>query len=119
MNHQTLGPALTIRIARPADLEALRRLIELDGSGGGTRHMLLDLTRPGARPRVLVAAGGEKLLAALHLDTGHASADPFEHSGAALEMLRARAEQIGGSPRPARFSRRSLPRMRFRSGARA
>ena len=123
MIHPNIGTApaeeLTIRLAAADDLEPLRRLIDID-SGGGTRHMLLDLTRPGAPPRVLVASAGGNLIAAVHLDTGHSAADPFEQSATALELLRTRADQLGGASRSKRLrSRRSLLRMRSRSAARA
>ena len=89
--------SLTLRLADPEDLDSVRRLVELDGSGGGTRHMLLDLTRPGAPRRVLLATAGGEPLAALHLDTGHHAADPLRHSATAIELLRTRAAQLAGT----------------------
>jgi hypothetical protein len=99
---------ITIRPARPEDLSVLRRLVDLDASGGGTRHMLLDLTRPGARPRVLVAFADGRPLAALHVDSRHSATDPFAHSATALDLLRARADQIRaaeGAPSAPRYRR--------------
>ena len=88
---------ITIRLARPGDLAALRRLVDLDTSGGGTRHMLLDLTKPGTPPRVLVALEHDEILAALHVDSGHGASNPFAASATALDLLRARVDQIRAS----------------------
>jgi hypothetical protein len=98
---------ITIRLARPGDLDALRRLVDRDTAGGGTRHMLLDLTRPGTPSRILLAAAHGELLAALHIDSGHGVSDPFASSAAALELLRARAGQI-------RMTEGTVPARQFR-----
>jgi hypothetical protein len=106
---------ITVRCARPADLMALRRLVDRDGGGAGTRHMLLDLTKPGAPSRVLIASTGDAALAALHVDSGHAVADPFLESRAALELLRTRARQLHRAQRRPRRLSSLLARLRPRT----
>jgi hypothetical protein len=90
---------ITVRLAAPDDLMALRRLVDRDGGGAGTRHMLLDLTKPDKPPRVLIASARDDAIAALHIDSGHSVADPFVESRAALELLRTRARQLRGAER--------------------
>jgi hypothetical protein len=98
--------AITLRLARPEDLEALRRLVDRDGGGAGTRHMLLDLTRPGTPARVILATvEDDRPVAALHVDSRHAVADPFVETEAALQLLRARAGQLRRSRRAERPGR--------------
>ena len=96
---------ITVRLAHPDDLMSLRRLVDRDGGGAGTRHMLLDLTKAGHPARVLIASAGGEAVAALHIDSGHSVADPFVESRAALELLRTRARQLRGSQRR-RYRRR-------------
>ena len=95
---ETTDP-ITVRLATPDDLMALRRLVDRDGGGAGTRHMLLDLTKPEAPSRVLLASAGDGAIAALHIDSGHSVADPFVASHSALELLRTRARQLRGAQR--------------------
>lgn len=97
--------AITVRLARPDDLEALRRLVDRDGAGAGTRHMLLDLTKPGSPSRVILAMVDGQAVAAVHVDSRHAVADPFVDSAPALQLLRARAGQLRSSRRPRRPGR--------------
>jgi hypothetical protein len=109
---------ITVRLARPDDLMALRRLVDRDGGGAGTRHMLLDLTKPGAAARVLMASAGRDAIAALHIDSGHSVADPFVESRPALELLRFRARQLRGAQRRHRRRRlaQAVARLRPQAG---
>lgn len=111
--------AITVRLADPDDLVSLRRLVDRDGGGAGTRHMLLDLTKPGKPSRVLIASTGDTALAALHIDSGHSVADPFLESRAALELLRIRARQLrrARGRRPKALTAR-LAQLRPRAGLR-
>lgn len=92
--------ALTIRLAGPEDAGALRRLAELDSA------------RP-LRGRVLLAESHGVPVAAVALETGLVTADPFQHSAGAVRMLMLRRYQLlrqGGdvAPAPLRL-RRLLP----------
>jgi hypothetical protein len=90
--------ALTIRLARPDDAHALRRLAELDSA------------RP-LRGRVLLAERDGAPLAALSLESGAATADPFQHSADAVRLLSLRRYQLlrqGGDMAPARSLLRRL-----------
>ncbi len=75
-----VGPApeagVTIRIARPSDDQALRRLAELD-------------SRRLPKGEILVAALGDELAAALPLDGGEPVADPFLPTGGLVALLSA------------------------------
>jgi hypothetical protein len=90
--------SLTIRWASPDDGGALRRLAQLDS----------------ARPlhgRVLLAELGGAPLAAVSLETGRATADPFEYTADAVRLLRLRRYQLlrqGGDVAPARSLLRRL-----------
>lgn len=108
---------ITVRLAAPADLMALRRLVDRDGGGAGTRHMLLDLTKPDKPPRVLIASAGDHAIAALHVDSGHSVADPFVESRPALELLRTRARQLRGAQRRRYRRRLTATLAQFRPGA--
>lgn len=78
---------VTLRFAFPDDAPSVARLAVLDSSD------------PPASP-VLVAEVGGILHAALSLADGHVVADPFEPTGALIELLRARAGQLDpGTPR--------------------
>jgi hypothetical protein len=108
---------ITVRLASPDDLMALRRLVDRDGGGAGTRHMLLDLTKPDKPPRVLIASAGGGAIAALHVDSGHSVADPFVESRAALELLRTRARQLRGAQRRGTGRRLTSALAQLRPGA--
>lgn len=90
--------SLTIRTAMPDDSGALWRLAELDS----------------ARPlsgSVLLAELNGVLLAAVSLETGAATADPFQHSADAVRLLRLRRYQLlrqSGDVTPARSLLRRL-----------
>jgi hypothetical protein len=92
------GESLTIRLAGPDDGGVLRRLAELDSA------------RP-LRGRVLLAERDGAPLAAVSLETGAATADPFQPSADALRLLGLRRYQLlrqGGDLAPARSLLRRL-----------
>jgi hypothetical protein len=87
---------LTIRMAVPADAEALGRLAQLDSAP------------PPAVPMLVAEVGGE-LRAALPLDGGPAIADPFRRTAELIAILAERTRQL--EPPPRRAARRwRLPR---------
>ena len=81
----TSSAALTIRHATLADEPVLERLAALDSSRVPSGELL-------------VAELDGRLVVALSVDTGAAIADPFEHTAAIVESLRAHA---GRRSRPA------------------
>ena len=88
------GPVV-IRRARDSDTPLLHDLAELDSAA--------PLDGP-----VLVAVVEGEVWAAIGLDDRRVVADPFLPSGAAVELLRLRVEQLRATSR--RPSRRVLPR---------
>ena len=66
---------LTLRVARPDDLPAVRRLAQLDSS------------RPPSGP-VLLAEVGSEPVAALSVASGSVVADPFRRTADVVAMLR-------------------------------
>jgi hypothetical protein len=80
---------LTIRMAVPADAEALRRLAQLDSAP------------PPAPVPMLVAEVGGELRAALPLDGGRAIADPFRWTVELVAILAERTRQLAPPPRRA------------------
>jgi hypothetical protein len=90
-SHTSRSPVetLTIRMAVPADEDALRRLAQLDSA-----------PPPKPVPTLMAEVGGE-LRAALPLDGGHAIADPFERTAEVVAILIERARQLD-RPRPRR-----------------
>ena len=98
----TNAHSLTVRIAEPRDDATLRRLAVLDSA----------TPLPG---RVLLAESDGGPVAAVSLETGAVTADPFQYTEAAVRILRLRRYQLmrqGGDVAPAR----SLLR-RFAPGA--
>jgi hypothetical protein len=90
---------LTIRRATAADEFAVRRLSALDSAFPPTGEVLL-------------AEVGDELWAALSVKTGRAVADPFRPSADVVELLRFRAERLGGEPAGrVRTLARVLPRV--------
>jgi hypothetical protein len=85
---------LTIRLARPGDTEALRRLADLDSA-----------MPPSGK--VLVAEHDGELVAALPAAGGPAIADPFRHTAAIVQLLELRRAQLAAAPR--RGLRRAAP----------
>jgi hypothetical protein len=77
-----LGETLIIRMARPADGPALRRLAELDSA-----------PPPEPGPTLVAEVGGE-LRVALSLDGGPAIANPFQRTAELAAMLAARVRQL-------------------------
>lgn len=89
---------LTIRVAEPRDDAALSRLAGLDSANPLTG-------------RVLLAESDGAPVAAVSLDTGAVTADPFEYTQRAVHMLRLRRYQLlrqGGDVAPARSLLRRL-----------
>jgi hypothetical protein len=90
--------SVTIRVAGPRDDATLRRLAGLDG----------------ARPltgRVLLAESDGGPMAAVSLETGAITADPFQYTEAAVRVLRLRRYRLlrqGGDVAPARLLLRRL-----------
>jgi hypothetical protein len=96
--HSSRDPSemLTIRMAVPADAEALRRLAELDS------------VPPLPPMPMLVAEVGAELRAALPLHGGPAIADPFRRTADLVAILAERRRQL--TPPPRRAARRWRPR---------
>ena len=85
---------VTIRVAAPADDEALARLAELD-------------SRPAPAGYVLVAEVGGELRAAVSVAGGEPVADPFHPTAALTSLLALRARQLrGGELEPVSPTRR-------------
>ena len=78
-------PEVTIRVAGPADDEALARLAELSDS------------RPAPVGYVLVAEVGGELRAAVSVAGGGTVADPFHPTAALTSLLALRVSQLRGS----------------------
>ena len=83
----TSTASLTIRHATASDEADLTRLAALDSSRLPSGEML-------------VAALDDRLVAALSIDTGAAIADPFEHTAAIVDSMRAQIRETR-APRPA------------------
>ena len=90
--------SLTLRLAVPADAEALDRLAQLD-------------SRRAPRGAVLVAEVGGDLWAAISIDDGHAVADPFRPTGELVALLVERARQLRRAQRV-----QDMPRVWPRTG---
>jgi hypothetical protein len=80
--------SLTLRMAVPADAEALDRLAQLD-------------SRRAPRGAVIVAEVGGDLWAAVSIDDGHAVADPFRPTGELMALLVERSRQLRRARRTA------------------
>ena len=83
----TSTASLTIRHATASDEADLTRLAALDSSRLPSGELL-------------VAALADRLVAALSIDTGAAIADPFEHTAAIVDAMRAQIREPR-APRPA------------------
>jgi hypothetical protein len=81
----TTQPAVVIRSARREDEIALARLAELDSA------------RPLTGP-VLVAEAGDKIVAALEVQTSRTIADPFLPTMDLVALLEVRAARLRGRP---------------------
>ena len=86
---------LTVRRLANSNIDAIRRLAELDG-------------KPTPIGAVLVAEVAEELVAAVPVDGGEALADPFKPTADIVALLRLRARQLRESS-GARRSPLSLP----------
>lgn len=82
MRHALDIQDLTIRMEREGDERAVIRLAQLDSRW------------PPAGPRLLAIADGSPL-AAISLQSGSVIADPFVPTAGIVELLRARAAQLG------------------------
>ena len=80
----TSSASLTIRRASDADEAALQRLAALDSSRVPSGDLI-------------IAELDHRLVAAVSMDTGVSIADPFEHTAAIVEALRAQSHP---KPRP-------------------
>jgi hypothetical protein len=96
----TGAPALTLRLAGPADADAIDRLAQLD-------------SRRAPRGPVLVAEVGDELWAALSLDDQHVVADPFRPTGELVALLAERGRQLH---RASRGRTQTLPRVWPKAG---
>lgn len=96
-----LSADLRVRQAGPDDTAALRRLAQLDSA------------RP-LRGAVLLAEADGRLVAAVELESGRATADPFLPSANAVALLRLRARQLLGPTARRRTTRRSPLRAALR-----
>jgi hypothetical protein len=83
----TSTASLTIRHATPTDEADLARLAALDSSRVPSGELL-------------VAVVDDNLVAALSVDTGATIADPFEHTAAIVNSMRAQV-RASRAPRPA------------------
>ena len=95
----TNAERLVLRRAAAEDGPALARLARLDSA-------------PKPAGDMLVAEVGERIVAAVPFDGGRAIADPFRPTADVVDLLRARAELLAASVRPAPRSRLRLPRVR-------
>jgi hypothetical protein len=100
-----MNSPVTLRFAFPEDSEALAWLAALDSS------------EPPALPVLLAELGGE-LRAALSLADGAVLADPFHPTVALIQLLRARALQLEGTPRARHFRRLRIGAPGWRSAMR-
>ncbi len=95
----TNAERLVLRRAAAEDGPALARLARLDSA-------------PKPAGDMLVAEVDERIVAAVPFDGGRAIADPFRPTADVVDLLRARAELLAASVRPAPRSRLRLPRVR-------
>jgi len=89
------GDKLTLRLSEPRDVNAIVRLARLDD-------------KPIPMHRMLVAELAGQIVAALPLGGGPVLVDPFRHTKNVVELLKLRAEQLGGG-RKSRWRRRRQP----------
>ena len=97
------GPTVTLRLAGPDDARSLWWLAELDSAP------------PLLEPALIGEAAG-RLVAALSLADGRVIANPYEHTVAVVELLRARARQLRRGDTRARFRRVTFRRGLLRPG---
>jgi hypothetical protein len=83
--------SVAVRVARPEDDAAIRRIAALDG-------------KKAPAGRVLVAEADREVIAALGIEGGHAVADPFRWTSDVVALMEMRAEQLAAAdlvPTPA------------------
>ena len=97
------GPSVTLRLGRPIDAPALLRLAALD-------------TAPPLNEPVLIGEASGRLVAAISLADARVIANPYEHSMAVVELLRARARQLSAAGPRTRSLRVTLRRGLSRAG---
>jgi hypothetical protein len=98
---RTSDRTIELRLARPSEAEAIRRLAELDSS-------------PELTGQVVIALINGDAVAGLSLVDQRVVANPFVPSGEAVALLRLRAEHLSGPP-----THRKLPRVRRPRAAKA
>jgi len=76
--------SVAVRLARPEDEAAIRRIASLDGKDAPVG-------------RVLVAEADREVIAALAVNTGIAVADPFRWTSDVVALMEMRAEQIAAT----------------------
>lgn len=104
-SHSASASQINIRVATSADRRQLARIAGRD-------------TASVPAGRLLVAAIGDEVRAAISLDDGSAIADPFHRTAELVTMLRIRANAANGSRAThgaARARRAGRPRLAFRS----
>jgi hypothetical protein len=85
-NTSSTKPSITIRAAAPGDDRALRRLAQRD-------------TQALPEGNLLVAEVGGELRAAISLDSGEVTADPFHRTQELVQMLTVQRLQCGAARR--------------------
>jgi hypothetical protein len=76
--------SVAVRLARPEDESAIRRIASLDG-------------KKAPEGRVLVAEADREVIAALAINGGQAVADPFRWTSDVVALMEVRAEQLAGT----------------------
>ena len=76
--------SVAVRLARPEDESAIRRIALLDG-------------KKAPEGRLLVAEADREIIAALAIAGGHAVADPFRWTSDVVALMEMRAEQIAAA----------------------
>jgi hypothetical protein len=76
---------IELRLAHPDEADVIRRLAELDSA-------------PELTGQVVIALLNGEAVAGLSLLDQHVVANPFVSTGAAVALLRLRAEQLSGAP---------------------
>jgi hypothetical protein len=94
-NHSNGSDAITIRMARLEDREALFRVAQRDS------------THLPEGPLMVAAVGGE-IRAAAAVETGETIADPFHSTAELVRMLTVRIAELNGSSAPRRGLLRPL-----------
>jgi hypothetical protein len=85
-NEKMYSEEVTIRVASTDEWDAIDRLAQRDSAP------------PPPRDEMLVAEVDGEMRAAVSVRNGYAIADPFRPSGGHVELLRARAVQMRGTP---------------------